>query len=261
MTACSRTVDGGHGHRPQLPSTGGPGRRAELRDGDASPPASPLSNLTRSCEAERPSCGGGPLRWCRRAWSDERPSSSSAGATLLPALTRGRRGRHAKRRRRQPPLTNPSRRPAGPGRAVVGLPAGWTVTWQIVALPDDGEPIALSSPVPADLGGTPVGGRRGPAWLPLRLPARQRRPGARMADDQRERPHRLHPFGGVDQRHGHRRPRRLGQRRRPGHRRLSGLTAPSGSPAVVRSTGQPAERHCRRRSASRPGSAWRRCKG
>src|SRR5450631_4350001 len=54
-----------------------------------------------------------------------------------------------------------------PGRARhggVGLPAGWTQTWSTGALPDAGQPIALSSPVPADLDGQPsvvVGDRRG----------------------------------------------------------------------------------------------------
>jgi hypothetical protein len=46
----------------------------------------------------------------------------------------------------------------------VGLPAGWTQTWSTGALSDAGQPIALSSPVPADLDGQPsvvVGDRRG----------------------------------------------------------------------------------------------------
>jgi hypothetical protein len=48
--------------------------------------------------------------------------------------------------------------------SVVGQLAGATQTWSINALPDVGQPIALSSPVAADLGGTPsvvVGDRRG----------------------------------------------------------------------------------------------------
>ena len=65
--------------------------------------------------------------------------------------------------------THQSQPPAGWARpSVVGLPAGWTMTWQIVGGPpplaDVGAPIALSSPAPADLGGTPsvvVGDRRG----------------------------------------------------------------------------------------------------
>ncbi|HTZ08136.1 MAG TPA: PQQ-binding-like beta-propeller repeat protein, partial [Acidimicrobiales bacterium] len=45
-----------------------------------------------------------------------------------------------------------------------GLPSGWTETWSTGPLPDVGQPIALSSPVPADLDGQPsvvVGDRRG----------------------------------------------------------------------------------------------------
>ncbi|HEY5108784.1 MAG TPA: hypothetical protein VII96_04165 [Acidimicrobiales bacterium] len=47
---------------------------------------------------------------------------------------------------------------------VVGLPAGWTMTWSTGSLPDGGRPIALSSPVPAILDGQPsmvVGDRGG----------------------------------------------------------------------------------------------------
>jgi len=46
----------------------------------------------------------------------------------------------------------------------LGLPSGWSETWSTGPLPDDGQPIALSSPVPADLDGQPsvvVGDRRG----------------------------------------------------------------------------------------------------
>ena len=48
--------------------------------------------------------------------------------------------------------------------SVVGQLAGAVQTWSKDALPDVGQPIALSSPVPADIGGTPavvVGDRRG----------------------------------------------------------------------------------------------------
>jgi hypothetical protein len=55
--------------------------------------------------------------------------------------------------------------PAGWARPdLIGLPSGWTETWSTGALPDGGEPIALSSPVVADLDGQPsavVGDRRG----------------------------------------------------------------------------------------------------
>src|SRR5665213_3024703 len=55
--------------------------------------------------------------------------------------------------------------PAGWARPnVVGLPADWTQTWSTGVLPDTGQPIALSSPVLADLDGQPsvvVGDRRG----------------------------------------------------------------------------------------------------
>ncbi|MGH9081038.1 MAG: hypothetical protein ACRDYE_13390, partial [Acidimicrobiales bacterium] len=46
----------------------------------------------------------------------------------------------------------------------VGVPIGWTETWSTGKLPDDGQPIALSSPTVADLDGQPsvvVGDRRG----------------------------------------------------------------------------------------------------
>ena len=46
----------------------------------------------------------------------------------------------------------------------VGLPTGWTQTWSTHALADPGHPIALSSPVPANLDGQPsvvVGDRGG----------------------------------------------------------------------------------------------------
>ncbi len=49
-------------------------------------------------------------------------------------------------------------------RSHVGVPAGWTETWSTGSLPDDGQPIALSSPTVADLDGQPsvvVGDRRG----------------------------------------------------------------------------------------------------
>jgi hypothetical protein len=45
-----------------------------------------------------------------------------------------------------------------------GLPSGWSETWSTGPLPDVGDPIALSSPIPADLGGRAavvVGDRRG----------------------------------------------------------------------------------------------------
>jgi hypothetical protein len=48
--------------------------------------------------------------------------------------------------------------------STVGVPAGWTETWTSGQLPDDGQPIALSSPVPANLDGQEsmvVGDRRG----------------------------------------------------------------------------------------------------
>jgi hypothetical protein len=65
--------------------------------------------------------------------------------------------------------------PVGHGHALPGwsrpsvapLPAGWTETWSTSAtgnLPDVGQPIALSSPISANIGGTPsvvVGDRRG----------------------------------------------------------------------------------------------------
>ena len=47
---------------------------------------------------------------------------------------------------------------------LAGLPSGWTETWSTGPLPDVGDPIALSSPIPADLGGKAavvVGDRRG----------------------------------------------------------------------------------------------------
>ena len=46
----------------------------------------------------------------------------------------------------------------------VGLPVGWTKTWSTGALADPGQPIALSSPIPANLDGQPsvvVGDRSG----------------------------------------------------------------------------------------------------
>ena len=46
----------------------------------------------------------------------------------------------------------------------IGVPPGWTETWSTGALPDDGQPIALSSPTVANLDGQPsvvVGDRRG----------------------------------------------------------------------------------------------------
>ncbi len=49
----------------------------------------------------------------------------------------------------------------------VGLPTGWTETWSTGALPDAGRPIALSSPVPANLDGQPsvvVGDRAGSVY-------------------------------------------------------------------------------------------------
>jgi len=55
--------------------------------------------------------------------------------------------------------------PAGWARPdLIGLPSGWTQTWSTGPLPDAGAPIALSSPVPADLDGRPsvvVGDRQG----------------------------------------------------------------------------------------------------
>ncbi len=47
---------------------------------------------------------------------------------------------------------------------LAGLPSGWNETWSTGPLPDVGDPIALSSPIPADLGGQAavvVGDRRG----------------------------------------------------------------------------------------------------
>ena len=47
---------------------------------------------------------------------------------------------------------------------LAGLPSGWTETWSTGPLPDVGDPIALSSPIPANLGGQSavvVGDRRG----------------------------------------------------------------------------------------------------
>jgi hypothetical protein len=49
-------------------------------------------------------------------------------------------------------------------RSTVSLPPNWSETWTTGALPDVGQPIALSSPIPADLDGQPavvVGDRRG----------------------------------------------------------------------------------------------------
>ncbi len=49
-------------------------------------------------------------------------------------------------------------------RSNVGVPSGWTETWSTGPLPDDGQPIALSSPTVANLDGQPsvvVGDRRG----------------------------------------------------------------------------------------------------
>ena len=64
------------------------------------------------------------------------------------------------------PVAHPA--PAGWARPnVVGLPAGWTQTWSTGVLPDTGQPIALSSPVLADLDGQPsavVGDRRGSVY-------------------------------------------------------------------------------------------------
>ena len=62
---------------------------------------------------------------------------------------------------------DPATHPATAGWArpnAVGLPTGWTQTWSTGMLPDNGQPIALSSPVLADLDGQPaavVGDRRG----------------------------------------------------------------------------------------------------
>ncbi len=62
----------------------------------------------------------------------------------------------------------PARAPSSLGAHLftdlAGLPAGWTETWSTGALADVGDPIALSSPISADLGGKAavvVGDRRG----------------------------------------------------------------------------------------------------
>jgi hypothetical protein len=65
----------------------------------------------------------------------------------------------------EPGLTVIAHNPAGWARPnSVGLPVGWAQTWSTGLLADPGQPIALSSPVPANLDGQPsvvVGDRNG----------------------------------------------------------------------------------------------------
>jgi hypothetical protein len=85
--------------------------------------------------------------------------SAVVGAVALTASATAAVPRH------RPAAVGTGTAPAGWARPdAVGLPPGWTLTWSTGPLPDAGAPIALSSPVPADLDGQPsvvVGDRQG----------------------------------------------------------------------------------------------------
>src|SRR5665213_1371773 len=104
--------------------------------------------------------------------------------------------------------------PAGWARPnVVGLPADWTQTWSTGVLPDTGQPIALSSPVLADLDGQPsvvVGDRRGYVRLPPGQSVPIRHVGDRLADHRRQWADRLDPVDHSGPRGPGHRPDRFG---------------------------------------------------